>query len=208
MDEKQSVQNFQWDGSAPRIEGTHVWFRSIDGSEHGWPQLTETEAMRLALFLHGSLQRAASVRVVQVLGTNSHPISPLDWDTPGLGYISLRPGQSIAIIDRRDEAATSGVKDGHVRLPDGREVKVLGTLPMTVDGAIIGAGADVRVFWSRDDLADKEWEGWPVASVGAGHSESNHFIWADLCGNGPVATNVLYSTREAAEAAAGEGEKP
>lgn len=56
---KQSVQNFQWDGSTPRMDGTMVWFRSIDGSEHGWPQLTDHEAMRLVLFLHGSKQRAS-----------------------------------------------------------------------------------------------------------------------------------------------------
>lgn len=55
---KQSVQNFQWDGSTPRMDGTMVWFRSIDGSEHGWPQLTDHEAMRLVLFLHGSKQRS------------------------------------------------------------------------------------------------------------------------------------------------------
>ena len=57
--DKQSVQNFQWDGSTPRMDGAMVWFRSIDGSEHGWPQFTDHEAMRLVLFLHGSQQRAA-----------------------------------------------------------------------------------------------------------------------------------------------------
>lgn len=55
---KTSVQDFQWDGTEPRIDGKHVWFRSIDGSEHGWPQHTEFEAMRLAIFLHGAIAAA------------------------------------------------------------------------------------------------------------------------------------------------------
>ncbi len=126
MGEKQSVQNFQWDGSAPRIEGKMVWFRSIDGSEHGWPQLTDHEAMRLALFLHGSqqraaseraekvrsdlhqirdridkllAQRAASVRVVQIIETNTTN-EPLNLMRGG----PLKPGQSLAVIERPAEA--------------------------------------------------------------------------------------------------------
>ena len=99
MSEKQSVQNFQWDGSAPRIEGNYIWFRSIDGSEHGWPQLTDTEAMRLVLFLNGSQKRAASVRVVRMFAKTPEDV---------YGPLQLGPNQCIAISGRRAEAAAGG----------------------------------------------------------------------------------------------------
>lgn len=60
--DKQPVQNFQWDGSPPTLKDNTIWLTSIDGSQHGWPQLTEHEAVRLALFLHG----ATSQRVAEL----------------------------------------------------------------------------------------------------------------------------------------------
>lgn len=93
---KTSVQDFQWDGTEPRIDGKHVWFRSIDGSEHGWPQHTEFEAMRLAMFLHGAIAAA----------------------------LTAERAKFAAFADEKGEPR-----------------KVLGTLPLTVEGDIIGDGA-------------------------------------------------------------------
>ncbi len=60
--EKQPIQNFQWDGSLPTLEGNKIWLRSIDGSLHGWPQFTELEAVRLVLFLHSAMNRVTTAR--------------------------------------------------------------------------------------------------------------------------------------------------
>lgn len=109
-------------------------------------------------------------------------------------------------------AARSAVPDGHVRLPDGREVKVLGTLPKLADGTLYGGIDDdyniervwcvrpfdrkvvemePQAFWS--ELGD-----WRVVSVEPIDAEGNRVTH-------PL--SWCYSTQEAAEAAARGGER-
>ena len=41
---------------------------------------------------------------------------------------------------------------GHVRLPDGRDVRVLGELPMTADGCVLGNGTFWRLVKCRNQI--------------------------------------------------------
>lgn len=89
------------------------------------------------------------------------------------------------------------VPDGHVRLPSGEDVKVLGTLPMTADGCVVGNKA---YLWNvvpgskgRDD--DK-----PMRVC----YKQSPIMDPDEYTDGPM---EMYSTRAAAESArAGGGE--
>lgn len=69
-------------------------------------------------------------------------------------------------------------------------VKVLGTLPMTADGCVIGTGADL--FYWYESQFDADAGGWVNHAVTGGVVSAPH-----LC----------YSTRSAAEAAKKEGER-
>lgn len=112
----------------------------------------------------------------------------------------------------QQRAASVRVKDGHVRLPDGREVRVVGVLPQMADGSIYGGVSenyDTERLWARHphdgeviECESKIWwselDDWRVRGV--------HPIDAE--GNVPcLRLSWCYSTREAAEAAAGEGAK-
>lgn len=88
-------------------------------------------------------------------------------------------------IFARALAARSAVPDGHVRLPDGREVKVLGDIILTADGMLPGNNA---VLWlkPRGDF--------PQDGARRRVNSCEHF-------------QLLYSTKEAAESAARGGER-
>ena len=79
------------------------------------------------------------------------------------------------------------VPDGHVRTPDGVDRKVLGTLPMTLDGVVAGDGASVWI----------NYYGGPPAEFHL-HLRSDPTPW-----EGPQTAHHSYSTREAALAAKG-----
>lgn len=74
--------------------------------------------------------------------------------------------------------------EGHVRLPDGKDVKVLGTLPMTADGVVVGEGASPLWIWTDDDGLQND---------GTSRLHLDHYD------DYPV--EYAYSTHEAAEAA-------
>lgn len=77
--------------------------------------------------------------------------------------------------------------DGCVRLPDGRDAKVLGTLPITADGCVIGD--DCKVFYDGGTVCAELFR-----SANPGESD-----WR------PFHPHKAYSTREAAEAARKDG---
>lgn len=79
---------------------------------------------------------------------------------------------------------------GHVIDEEGRVVRVLGTLPMTADGCIVGN--DGRVF------ASVRMSDWTMEV-----QEVRPIYWQD----NEVDSSECYSTREAAEAAAKEQSK-
>lgn len=88
--------------------------------------------------------------------------------------------------------AARKVPEGCVRLPDGRDVKVLGTLPMTADGCVVAPGARVHYNFIEGT------ETLVVFGTFAGQfdcgMESNS-EWTDVRDS-----DKCYSTREAAEA--------
>lgn len=96
-------------------------------------------------------------------------------------------------------AAARAVPDGHVRLSDGREPKVLGALPMTADGCVFTEWSEV---WHPEyPLPSPVKVHWGMAKLGARFyfkSNKNPMVneWKD------VDPSLCYSTREAAEAAA------
>lgn len=81
---------------------------------------------------------------------------------------------------------------GHIITDDGTVRKVLGTLPVTADGRVLGDWASVFVHQLNGD-------------IGAGCTRTTTYSWtATTPGravNQPYAANTCYSTREAAEAA-------
>lgn len=94
---------------------------------------------------------------------------------------NIGPAAMRVLADSIDIALSEvKVKEGHVRLPDGREPMVLGTLPMTADGCVAGSGA--RVWGGREDLP-------PIAREVAVVTDCERGRW-------PV--EWCYSTREAA----------
>ncbi len=95
--------------------------------------------------------------------------------------------------------AARAVPEGHVRLPDGREVKVLGTLPMTADGCVATIngtfytppegdldGICSMAAWSEGGSPVGKRIGFPVTYIGAERTWNS---------------NECYSTPEAALAA-------
>lgn len=93
--------------------------------------------------------------------------------------------------------SAANVPEGHVMLPGGRVVKVLGTLPMTADGCVATESQDVfvpengwpaRVRWSDE-------EGWLAECDASGAGDWRCYSVA-LC----------YSTREDALAARTTGD--
>lgn len=223
---KTSVQDFQWDGTEPRIDGKHVWFRSIDGSEHGWPQHTEFEAMRLAMFLHGAIAAAltaerdrhntiakndaedgiAAGRIShdearQMLSRfiNSH------FNNPGekaRASIPARPKydddlRMIAYINQQRER---DAKFAAFADENGEPRKVLGTLPVLASGEIVTAethpvfAIDATHGIVECDVefsGDRVTAGWMKAGT-----DANTWTEYDI--------GDCYSTKQAAEAAAGK----
>jgi hypothetical protein len=77
--------------------------------------------------------------------------------------------------------------DGCVRLPDGSEPKVLGTLPMTADGCVVGNHANL---WANDGEVNPM--RLRVDNIGCSDWGDGEDFWE---------AGECYSTREAAEAA-------
>lgn len=84
------------------------------------------------------------------------------------------------------------VPEGCVRLPDGRDVRVLGTLPMTKDGCVMGDWASVYVRLGE-------------FATGVGPVRSMAYVWTPV-GDGRnerrgYPSDECYADRSAAEAA-------
>lgn len=77
---------------------------------------------------------------------------------------------------------------GHVLLPDGRCVRVLGELPMTADGCVIGRNARL-------------WLDLPDVTAYCGEVFCDPIVWQADGPSACVEPNQCYSTREAALAA-------
>lgn len=103
--------------------------------------------------------------------------------------------------------AALAVQPGCVRLPDGREVKVLGTLPRLADGSLYGGVSDdykIERLWAVQPTSKEIFECNAMARWSELDDWRVHRVESDI-------TNPLswcYSTRAAAEAAAKEGETP
>lgn len=102
--------------------------------------------------------------------------------------------KQLAELTRRIE-----VPAGHIKLDDGRVVKVLGTLPMTADGCLAGDGAE---------LIHKGFDG-DTGPNGQQHqrlSRVQAWAWNTVRGTTwGCAVLDCYSTREAALAAQAKG---
>lgn len=94
---------------------------------------------------------------------------------------------AAAIQAERDAANPPA---GHVKLSGGRVVKVLGSLPMTADGCVIGRGAEL---WPKS--GDPEKRVWSCRHIYA-FDDKGHYV-GDVDG----AMGPRYSTPEAAESA-------
>lgn len=169
-------------------------------------------ALAFALALDAA-QRAASVRVVR------------EWKHTGgtVNVSGIPDGSVLAIIERPAEAATSGVKDGHVRLTDGREVDVSTSVPKTADGVLMFPGFPVFIVRRLAGWEDTNHYGSPplapdtqaiveakVAGIGClGNPERQRAWYIEPYSSFTIIAKLsaVFSTREAAEAAAGEGGK-
>ena len=72
--------------------------------------------------------------------------SEIVWSWPDGEEVSAYFTRAIAAAIQAERDRLNPPAD-HVRLPDGRDVKVLGTLPMTADGYVVGA--DATIYWSN-----------------------------------------------------------
>ena len=106
-----------------------------------------------------------------------------------------KPGMGKAIALALD--AARAVQPGCVRLPDGREPRVLGTLPMTADGVIVIPGADPGLIWNQYQRSIHA----PLVCREDGK-------WGGYFGEQWRFVEDCYSTSAAAEAAAKEGKTP
>lgn len=87
-------------------------------------------------------------------------------------------------------AARGRVREGHVRLPDGMEVKVLGTLPMTADVCIVGDGVELH----HPDCGPSS-----MPTQIEAYFEEHHMTGEGDVVGGCEPIGILYSTREAAQ---------
>lgn len=106
-----------------------------------------------------------------------------------------RYGMDLGRLTRAIAAALTAERErarppqGCVRLPDGRDVKVLGTLPLTKDGCVVGNHAELWI-WDCEPIKLR------ADNIGATDVHGDDaFYEAGEC----------YSTRAAAEAARGGG---
>lgn len=133
-------------------------------------------------------RQAAEKLLVQLRRTTSH--------SEGAGSINL-PISALLHAIAQAIADARAVRPGHVRLDTGDVVRVLGTLPMTKDGCLLGEGAIV-------------WREATASMTGTVKSERLELAWGlyGLCGANRTKAGGWYSTKEAAEAAlAARGEK-
>jgi len=79
---------------------------------------------------------------------------------------------------------------------------IVDKLPKTADGVPVYVGMR---FWIKEDAGDSEFEGWIVTGIGPETAgENDRYDWVRTNGIGYLTTQVIYSTRAAAEAAAKE----
>lgn len=101
-------------------------------------------------------------------------------------HVDVAVDAICGMLTERDLRIESLEAEGCVRLPDGRDVKVLGELPMTADGCVVGNHA---TLWAADPA---ETFCMRVDNIGCTDVAESDSFWE---------VGQLYSTREAAEAA-------
>lgn len=109
----------------------------------------------------------------------------LDENIPVEEHMTMRPVVHALIL------AASRPGEGMIRTHEGKDLRLLGTLPVTADGCVAGIDAEV---WTRP------WGGAP---------EKNH-VRTEVPGNpwcGSIPALHCFSTREAASAAKGVGDE-
>ena len=142
---------------------------------------TPTDADRAAA------EKIAGEAELEVMAFRSQ--DPEALDLLNAAMIQLRTDIAQAIADAR------AVKAGHVRLDTGEEVRVLGTLPMTKDGCVIGDWALPYVHLLDD-------------TIKRGTSRTFTYAWTTTTPgrkeNKAYAADMCYSSHTAAEAALAE----
>ncbi len=115
-----------------------------------------------------------------------HPDEPRGKGSDVAEMLAGETEKALAELTRRTE-----VPKGHVKLDDQRVVKVLGTLPMTADGCVLGGSVTVYAHYCGDILD--------------GYSPKQTCRFYDDGSVSWVESSVCYSTRESALAAQAKG---